>query len=138
MLKFSSNVHKFKKGKLITSCVSWSESTASPLLQRYWEKSAYCIALHFMSQKVWQLSNASCGRYVKFLSNFKFNVIYYRGLAANGMERQNNHFYRGKKEILPSISSSPPSLMFLAQAMYFISTFYNSTSYIARNPIIVK
>ena len=75
-----------------------------------------------------------CGRYVKFLSNFKFNVIYYRGLAANGMERQNNHFYRGKKEIL----SSPPSLMFLAQAMYFISTFYNSTSYIASNPIIVK
>lgn len=77
-------------------------------------------------------------RYVKFLSNFKFNFIYYRGLAANGMERQNNHFYRGKKEILPSISSSPPSLMFLAQAMYFISTFYNSTSYIASNPIIVK
>ena len=79
-----------------------------------------------------------CDRYVKFLSNFKFNVIYYRGLAANGMERQNNHFYRGKKEILPSISSSPPSLMFLAQAMYFISTFYNSTSYIASNPTTVK
>ena len=69
MLKFSSNVHKFKKRKLITSCVSWRRAQLAHFYKDIEKKVR--IAKHFIlchkKFDSYRMQVMLRDRYVKFL-----------------------------------------------------------------------